>query len=104
MTTLFRNGFLVAAALTALAAGYGGFQWFSHRQSQEAATVLVDFSLPDLDGKTRWLSEWRGRVIVLNFWATWCAPCREEIPMLIELQKRHEDHGVRIVGVALDHR
>ena len=59
-----------------------------------------DFALPDLEGRRRTPREWDGKVLVINFWATWCAPCREEIPMLIELEQRRPD--VRVVGVALD--
>lgn len=60
------------------------------------------FSLPDLDGMVRAIAEWRGRVILLNFWATWCSPCREEIPILIDLQERLADQGLQVVGVALE--
>ena len=63
---------------------------------------LIDFTLPDLDGKKHSLEEWRGKVIVLNFWATWCPPCREEIPLLIALQKQHAAEGLQVVGVAID--
>ena len=61
---------------------------------------LPDFSLPDLDGRPHRPSEWDGKVLVVNFWATWCAPCREEIPLLIDLERRRP--GVRVVGIALD--
>ena len=59
-----------------------------------------DFSLRDLDGTPRGPDEWNGSVLVVNFWATWCAPCREEIPLLIDLERRRP--GVRVVGIALD--
>lgn len=59
-----------------------------------------DFALPDLEGRRRTPREWDGKVLVINFWATWCAPCREEIPMLMELERRRP--GVRVIGVALD--
>lgn len=57
---------------------------------------------PDLAGKSRQLSEWRGRVLVCNFWATWCAPCREEIPLLLGAQAKYAIQGVQIVGIAID--
>jgi len=70
----------------------------------ESASVLhrlrPDFSLRDLDGTPRGPEEWAGSVLVVNFWATWCAPCREEIPLLIDLERRRP--GVRVVGIALD--
>lgn len=104
MTPLFRTGFLVTTALIALVAGHGVSQWVFRSQDPEPGAVLADFSLPDLRGKTRWLSEWQGRTIVLNFWATWCAPCREEIPLFIEFQKRYEGGGLQIVGIAIDNQ
>ena len=59
-----------------------------------------DLVLPDLNGKPQRLSQWRGRRVLLNFWATWCAPCRKEMPALSAAQSRRPD--VRIVGIALD--
>jgi|GEM_PF-231660 peroxiredoxin len=61
-----------------------------------------DFSLPTLEGDTYSLSNSRGNVVVVNFWATWCPPCREEIPDFIRLQEEYKDQGLTIVGVSLD--
>lgn len=61
------------------------------------------FALATLDGETLTLEDLKGNVIVLNFWATWCAPCRVEIPDLIEMQAELGDEGVRFVGISLDH-
>lgn len=58
--------------------------------------------LPDLDGRMRALDEFRGRVVLVNFWATWCPPCRREIPAFQEIRARHADRGFEILGVALD--
>jgi len=63
---------------------------------------LGSASFPDLEGKPRQLTEWRGKVLVCNFWATWCAPCREEIPLLIETRQKYGLKGVEIVGIAID--
>jgi len=60
------------------------------------------FTLTDLDGKSVSLGEFRGKVVVLDFWATWCPPCRREIPDFIDLQKEYGSRGVQIVGIALD--
>ena len=59
------------------------------------------FTLPDLDGRAHTIDEWQVQVILLNFWATWCSPCREEIPVLIDLQQRLAGQGLQIVGIAL---
>ncbi|WP_137936859.1 TlpA disulfide reductase family protein [Chitinivorax sp. B] len=70
-----------------------------------AAAIGVDFfstSLPGLDGKQYKLSEWKGKVLIVNFWATWCQPCRLEIPEFVELQQKYRNKGVQFVGIALD--
>lgn len=62
----------------------------------------ADFTLPDLDGNSLTLSEFKGKVIILNFWATWCPPCRKEIPDFVELYEKYKDEGLLIIGVNLD--
>ena len=64
--------------------------------------VLRSVTLVDLAGKPRRLSEWEGRILVCNFWATWCAPCREEIPMLISAREKYSGFALEIVGIAID--
>jgi peroxiredoxin len=61
-----------------------------------------DFVLTDLQGRTVKLSDLRGKAVVLNFWATWCPPCKEEIPWLVDLQKRYGSQGLQIVGINMD--
>ena len=61
-----------------------------------------EFSLSDLHGGKVDLSSYRGKVVLLDFWATWCDPCREEIPRFIELQNEFEGQGLQIVGIAMD--
>jgi len=61
-----------------------------------------DFTLSDLEGKSLTLSEFRGKVIILNFWATWCPPCRREIPDFIDLYRSYKDKGLIILGINLD--
>lgn len=61
-----------------------------------------DLSLPDLEGKPLHVSQLKGKVVVVNFWATWCNPCREEIPDFVELYKEYRGRGVEIIGVSLD--
>lgn len=62
-----------------------------------------DFELATLEGNRFRLSDHEGKVVILNFWATWCAPCRVEIPDLIEMQEELKDEGVLFVGISLDH-
>jgi thiol-disulfide isomerase/thioredoxin len=64
--------------------------------------VAPDFTLQDLDGKPVKLSDYRGKAVLLNFWATFCGPCKVEMPWLVELQKQYGPQGLQIVGVALD--
>lgn len=59
-------------------------------------------ALKDLDGRPASLDQWRGTATLVNFWATWCAPCREEIPLLMRMHDTHQADGLVIVGVAVD--
>jgi thiol-disulfide isomerase/thioredoxin len=61
-----------------------------------------EFWLPDPQGVRHGVSEWDGKVLVMNFWATWCPPCLHEIPMFIALQQRYETRGVQFLGIAID--
>jgi len=65
-------------------------------------TSDFDFNLPDLKGNLHALKDFRGEVVVLNFWATWCPPCLEETPKLKDLHLRYKDSGVHVIGIALD--
>lgn len=64
--------------------------------------ALWSLPFPNLSGKTQTLEDWRGKTLVINFWATWCAPCREEIPDFIEIRREHAAKNVEIVGIAID--
>jgi thiol-disulfide isomerase/thioredoxin len=64
---------------------------------------LPDISLPGTDGVVRSLRDWQGRPLVVNFWATWCEPCRREIPLLKALRREHGADRLEIVGIAVDH-
>ena len=68
------------------------------------ARAMMAIRLFDLKGETRSLDEWRGKVLVVNLWATWCAPCREEIPLFVKLQDEYRERGVQVIGVAIDRR
>ena len=65
-------------------------------------TEAVDFMLPNRAGETRKLSDWRGKTVLINFWATWCGPCREEMPMLEAVYQRLRGRNFDVIGVAID--
>ena len=84
------------AAILIIALSFG---LFTVATAQKKAPNL---SLKTGDGKTYELYRHKGKVVILNFWATWCGPCRQEIPDFIEVYKKYKDQGVEIVGVSLD--
>ncbi|TSA11642.1 MAG: TlpA family protein disulfide reductase [Betaproteobacteria bacterium] len=92
--------------LVAVVAGIAGYYFNRAGMNSPAtdATVqkLMLAPLVDLNGKPQTLSYWRGKIIVVNFWATWCLPCREEIPALMKIHDKYVANGVEIVGIALD--
>lgn len=95
-------------ALAAAGAGYGYNLWRSGPDTRAAASAdglgaLMASRLPDLDNNPQSIAQWRGKVVVVNFWATWCAPCREEIPLFVRLQNKHRELGLQFVGIAIDH-
>lgn len=91
-------------ALAALAAGIWLAQTHYAPKSPAAAAVsgLWQLNFPDSQGHEQPLSQWRGQVVVLNFWASWCAPCREEIPDFVALRTQYRPKGVEFVGIAID--
>jgi thiol-disulfide isomerase/thioredoxin len=68
----------------------------------KAGEPAPDFSLKDLKDKDARLADYRGKVVLVNFWATWCDPCREEIPWLIEMQDQYGPRGFTVLGIAMD--
>ena len=75
--------------------------WLTNSENNKPI-YIVQFSLQDLDGKTRNISEWSDRRVLINFWATWCVPCRREMPMLQNLYLNKDMHNIEIIGIAVD--
>jgi thiol-disulfide isomerase/thioredoxin len=102
-----RPGQIALAAAVAVIAAWGGYV-FQQAGQDEAATSsavrqLLSTVLPDARGTLQALSQWNGKVLVVNFWATWCEPCREEIPGLMRLRQKYSAKNVEIVGIAVDY-
>ncbi|MGH6893116.1 MAG: TlpA family protein disulfide reductase [Dongiaceae bacterium] len=94
---------LVAAGLAAAGAGFlVGPLLLQLGEGDVASRPLFASAFPDLSGKPRRLAEWQGRVMLVHFWATWCVPCREEIPLLMAARQKYGPAGVEIVGIAID--
>ena len=99
---------LGAIALVSLLAGAGLFKLMQPLPvepvgaSTASAVELHSIPLTDLDGRQTLLKDWQGEILLVNFWAPWCAPCRREIPALIEIQRDYASHGVRVLGISFD--
>lgn len=110
MTKIRDHIALAVAVLLGVGSVYLGINWNKQGtpQTQPVATLspgaLYTTSFPDLEGKAHSLGEWAGKVIVLNLWATWCGPCREEIPVMVKLQQKYRDQGVTFIGLAMDEK
>jgi cytochrome c biogenesis protein CcmG/thiol:disulfide interchange protein DsbE len=93
----YRKCIVLILGLIALVGFHTGCQ-----REVEAGPKAPDFSLLDLSGQMKTLSDYRGKVVILDFWATWCPPCRMTIPELVRLQERYRDKGLVVLGISLD--
>jgi thiol-disulfide isomerase/thioredoxin len=115
-----KNAAIVAAVAVAGLAGAVAFVAYEQIKARTAQTptpaptpaapasqlveTLPQFQLADRDGQLRSLQDWPDRALIVNFWATWCAPCRREIPLLQQLQRDHAAEGFQVIGIAVDFR
>ena len=106
-----RNVLLFAGTISL--AGVSGYAVQHHLSTPEpveiniptsigAGTIRPEFAMKDINGELRNISDWDGKIILLNFWATWCPPCLKEIPDFIELQNEFGEKGLQVVGIAVD--
>jgi thiol-disulfide isomerase/thioredoxin len=109
MTKVFK-GFLLIILLAVTATSFSGCNfnnWLKASAQENGASkgplpVAPDATFKDLDGKDVTLASLKGKVVVLNFWATWCEPCQVEIPWMIDLQQKYAEKGFTLLGAAMD--
>lgn len=94
-------GLLALAGAVAAAIGFGVYRYSSPGEPA-SGELAADFVLPTLDGGSGTLSQHRGKLVLVNFWATWCAPCLKEIPLLVEMQALYGARGFQVLGPAMD--
>jgi peroxiredoxin len=92
--------FTVVVLCAFLAAGCSYFS--PVKASGKGGKPAPEFALQDEHGKTVRLSDYKGKVVILDFWATWCGPCKIEIPWFIEMQRKYKDKGFTVIGVSMD--
>ena len=106
---------VVAIAVSAMAAGAAFYLYREQPpapvaaptpevDSAQLAATLPGFQLADRDGQLKSLQDWPNQALIVNFWASWCAPCRREIPLLQQLQRDHGAEGFQVIGIAVDFR
>ncbi len=93
---------IIAFAIFAVVSGMKARTIISASRAEANQLNLPTFSLPDLSGKARNIKEWQGKILIINFWATWCPPCMKEMPEFEALQNELGKQGVQFIGIALD--
>jgi peroxiredoxin len=93
---------ILAATAVLLAACTSPSSGHSRVKPTNERREAPDFALKDANGKTVRLSDYRGKVVLLNFWATWCGPCKIEIPWFVDFERQHKAQGFAVVGVSMD--
>lgn len=106
MTRLARATLVALLAILAIGAGYWVRQLAPPNGPTDTAQAEVAklraLRLADADGQWRTLDDWQGKIRVVNYWATWCPPCLEEMPAFVRLSRRHANAGVQFVGISID--
>ncbi len=97
-----RRKTLVLAGIGAGAAAAGALVGALAVQSRSGAAELLSARFPDLQGTPRRLLDFQGRIVACNFWATWCAPCREEVPLFVAAKQQYASRGLEVVGIGID--
>ena len=98
-----RTALAVLLCVVSAAGGVAAYRWWqTPTPAAETAEPRSSLQFRDLDGKAHALTEWSGKLVLLNFWATWCAPCIKEIPLLVEAQQQYGARGLQVVGIAMD--
>jgi cytochrome c biogenesis protein CcmG/thiol:disulfide interchange protein DsbE len=92
----------VTAVLVALGASCSSTKPVEAAKGGKELKTAPNFTLMDADGKSVKLSDYKGKVVLLDFWATWCGPCKIEIPWFIEFQRKYKDRGFTVLGVSMD--
>lgn len=92
---------VILIGLLALAGGIA-LRYSLYPAPAAETSPLPEFMLPDLSGHNRSVSEWKDKILVINFWATWCPSCREEMPDLVALQEQYAARGLQVIGIALE--
>ena len=98
----FKDLAIKGALLAAVAAFLGAFLWNADQKPPMAGRPMPDFNLPADKGGNVHLDDYRGKILVLNFWATWCPPCIEELPSLEQFNRKYASRGVEVVAVSVD--
>ena len=95
---------VLAVAVLAVGAGFFAYRAMQsdHPVAQAAVAELLRMRFPDVAGKDQSLAQWGDKVLIVNFWATWCKPCLEEIPVLLRVQAKHASNRVQVVGISID--
>src|SRR5271157_1669886 len=100
------NGKRLAILLIVLACLAGGYylnrRWTPKGRPAGSAGAAPEFTLTDLEGRKLSLADYKGKVVLLDFWATWCGPCRTEIPHFVEMQNKYGPQGFQVIGISMD--